>query len=195
MSTRSILLHLARQREKDHQVHETVVSIAVETIFREAALLISHTAMAMTRKVNRASRGPRALTKEGRRQGRWEIQRKIQRFQECQRLYKGKSSKIGLSAFENSKLEKSLETQESAQTYPTDNSYTDNSWCDDGWSYDEWNDEWSLVGRHEGWRNPLCQFSRLSLSCKFCSRCSEQSKAVRRVKMNLDRNYSGHIFH
>ena len=41
-------------------------------------------------------------------------------------------------------------TQESAQTYPTDNSYTDNSCCDDGWSYNEWNDDWSSVGGHEG---------------------------------------------
>ena len=40
----------------------------------------------------------------------------------------------------------SSETQESAETYPTDNSHTDTSRCDDGWSYDEWNDDWNSVG-------------------------------------------------
>ena len=44
--------------------------------------------------------------------------------------YKCKTTKIGLSGLENPKSETSSETQDSAQTYPTDNSYTDNSWCD-----------------------------------------------------------------
>ena len=61
-----------------------------------------------------------------------------------------KPPKLAHQVLENPKSETSSETQESAQTYPTDNSYTDNTWCDDDWSYDEWNDEWSSVGWHEG---------------------------------------------
>ena len=45
---------------------------------------------------------------------------------------KGETSKTGLSGLDNSKTETSSETQESAQTYPTDNSYTDTSWSSDG---------------------------------------------------------------
>ena len=50
---------------------------------------------------------------------------------------KGKPRNTGLLGLENPKSETSSETQESEQTYPTDNSDTDNSWCDDGWSIDE----------------------------------------------------------
>ena len=44
------------------------------------------------------------------------------------------------------------ETQESGQTWHTDNAYTNNSWFDGGWSCDEWNDDWCSVGWHEGWK-------------------------------------------
>ena len=59
-----------------------------------------------------------------------------------------KHQKAGLSGLENPTSETSSETQESAQTYPTDTSYTDNSCV---MSYDEWNDDWSSIGWHEGW--------------------------------------------
>ena len=49
--------------------------------------------------------------------------------------HKGKTSKTGPSGLENSKSETSSETQESAQTCPTDN-----SWIHDGWNPDEWKD-------------------------------------------------------
>ena len=68
--------------------------------------------------------------------------------------HKGKTSKTGLSGLENSKSEASSDTQESAQTCPTDTSWNDGWNCDewnDGWSSDEWNDDWSSVGWHEGW--------------------------------------------
>ena len=69
--------------------------------------------------------------------------------------HKDKTSKIGLSNLENSKAEISSETQESAQTCPTDNSWIHGGWSleewNDGWSFDEWNDDWSSVGWHEGW--------------------------------------------
>ena len=55
--------------------------------------------------------------------------------------HKGKTSRIGLSGLENSKSEISSETQESAQTCPTD----------DSWIHDEWNDDWSSFRWHEGW--------------------------------------------
>ena len=59
---------------------------------------------------------------------RKESEDKTQRFQRCRRFVQGyKTSKIGVSSFENPKLETTSETQESAQTYPTDNSYTDKS--------------------------------------------------------------------
>ena len=65
--------------------------------------------------------------------------------------HKGKTSKAGLSGLENSQSGASSDTQESAQTCPTD---TNDGWnCDewkDGWSSDEWNDDWSSVGWHEG---------------------------------------------
>ena len=55
--------------------------------------------------------------------------------------HKGKTSKTGLSGLGNSTSEASSDTQESAQTCPTDIS----------WNCDEWNDGRSSVGWHEGW--------------------------------------------
>ena len=69
--------------------------------------------------------------------------------------HKGKTSKTGLSGLENSKSETSSETQESAQTCPTDNLWIHDAWSpdewNDGWSFDKWNDDWIFVGWHEGW--------------------------------------------
>ena len=58
----SLLLNLAKER--GHQVHEMVVSSAVELIFREIATFTSPHAKAMTREVNRGSQGSRVLAKE-----------------------------------------------------------------------------------------------------------------------------------
>ena len=49
----------------------------------------------------------------------------------AKRSHKGKTSETGLSSVENSKSEASSETQESAQTCPTDSSWND------GWNCDE----------------------------------------------------------
>ena len=61
-----------------------------------------------------------------------------------------KTSKTGLSGLENSKSEISSETQESAQTCPTDNSWIHDRLSlderNDGLSFDEWNDDWSSGG-------------------------------------------------
>ena len=72
----------AREMEKDHRAHETVVSSAVETIFRGIASITPHQAKAVARKANRASQGPRVCWQ--RKEGDGQIQREIQRFQECQ---------------------------------------------------------------------------------------------------------------
>ena len=55
---------LAWKREDDHRVHETAVPSAVETIFRETALVTSHHPIATARSANSASDGPRVLAKE-----------------------------------------------------------------------------------------------------------------------------------
>ena len=73
MLTRSILLHLARESESDHRVHETVVSSAMETIFRDTALLMSHHAKAMARKANRASHCPRSAGKGKSKEGKGDV--------------------------------------------------------------------------------------------------------------------------
>ena len=64
MLMRSTSLASATDIGKFHRVHETVVSSAVETIFRETAQITSLYAKAMARKANRASHGPRVLAKE-----------------------------------------------------------------------------------------------------------------------------------
>ena len=105
---------------------------------------------------------------------------------------KGETSKTGLSGLDNSETETSSETQESAQTYPTDNSYTDwygddwsSEWNDD-WSFDEWNDDWSSVGWHEGWEQTYdtsaCSFSLGGLDVSATS----SPKRFEWAKMTLD---------
>ena len=54
-----------RKKAKGLQVHDTVASRTVETIFKESATLASSHANATTRKANTASHGPRVLAKEG----------------------------------------------------------------------------------------------------------------------------------
>ena len=105
--------------------------------------------------------------------------------------HKGKTSKTGLSGLEHSKSEASTNTQESAQTCPTDNSWIHDGWSldewNDGWSFDEWNDDWSSVGWHEAWEQTYdtsaCSFSFGGLDIGATSR----PKRFEWVKMNLDR--------
>ena len=76
--------------------------------------------------------------------------------------HKGKTSKTGLSGLENSKSEISSETQESAQTCPTDNSWIHDAWSpdewNDGWSCDEWNDDWSSAAWNKRMAIPQAHF-------------------------------------
>ena len=125
---RSILLHLAK--EKGHQVHEMVVSSAVELIFQETAVF--------TEQVMAQECWQR---KKQRRSGNGQSKGAQSTTGSC----KGKTSRTGLSCLENPKSETSSETQESAHTYHIDSSYTDNSLFHDVWSYDEWNNDWNSV--------------------------------------------------
>ena len=102
-------------------------------------------------KTDRASHGPRVMAKDRVRKVRGKTKGTSKLSKGVKGSYKRKTSNTGLIGLENPKTETISETQESAQSYPTDNSYTDNSWCDGGWSNDEWNDDdWSSVGWHEG---------------------------------------------
>ena len=158
MLMRSILCHPAQ--EKGHRLHEMVVSSAVEHNFNGIAMHAKATASHRLAKANRASHGPRVRTKERVKRGRVNPNQNPK----VPKVRTGvKTSKTGLSGLENPKSETSSESQESAQTYPTDNSYTENSWCDDGWSYDEWNDDWRSVGGHKGW-DQTCDNSAISFS-------------------------------
>ena len=70
-----------------------------------------------------------------------------------------KHRKLVSQVWKKTKSGTSSETQESAQTCPTDNSWIQDAWSpdewNDGWSYDEWNDDWSSVGWHEGWNKRM----------------------------------------
>ena len=96
-------------------------------------------------------------------------------------MQKGKTSKIGLSGLEYSKPETRSETQESALTCPTDN-----SWFHDGWSYDEWNDDWSSVGWLEGWEQPYDNLASSIALGSFDLGAMSSPKRFGWVKMNLD---------
>ena len=83
-----------------------------------------------------------------------------------------------------------METQESAQTCSTDNSWFHDGWSHDEWndggSYDEWNDDWSSIGWHEGFEqthdNSASSLSLGSLDIGAMS----SPKRIEWVKMNLD---------
>ena len=96
---------------------------------------------------------------------------------------KVKPRKTLLSGLDNSETETSSETQESAQTYPTDNAYTD--WYGDDWS-SEWNDDWSSVRWHEGW-DQTYDISAYSFSLGVLDLGATSSpKRFEWAKMNLD---------
>ena len=87
------------------------------------------------------------------------------------------------------KSETSSDTQESAQTCPTDTSWNDgwngDEW-NDGWSCDEWNDDWSSVGWHEGCEQTNdTSASSFSLGGLDVSATSSP-KRFEAVKMNMD---------
>ena len=126
----SILCHPVK--ETGHRVHEIVVSSAVEHTFNVTEMHAKATASSCLARVNRASHGPRVMAKERGKKVRVTSKGKSKGAKGAKCSYKGQTSKTGLSGRKNPKSETSSETQESAQTYPTDNSDTDTSWCDDG---------------------------------------------------------------
>ena len=91
---------------------------------------------------NRASHGPREGKNNSKESTGYSKGTKSAN-QGAKGFFKGKTSKTGLSGLENSKSEARSDTQESAQTCPTDTSWND------GWNGDEWYDGWSSVGWHE----------------------------------------------
>ena len=147
MLMRSIFLHLARETEKDHRVHETVVSSAVETIFRGTASITPGHAKAMARKANRASQGPRVLAKE---RGRWtnpEANPKVPRVPNVRT--EERVRKLVCLVW---RAETRQKTQETPQADHTHNSNADTSLFDGKGCYDAWHDD--LVGTKVG-RNSM----------------------------------------
>ena len=141
------LSHLAK--EKGPRVRVMGVSSKVEHMFNETAM------HARARASNRLARA-KSEGKGNREENEGDSKGKSKGAnQDAKGSHKGETSKTGLSGLENSKSETSSETQESAQTCPTDNSWIHDAWSpdewNDGWSYDQWNDDWSSVGLHEGW--------------------------------------------
>ena len=167
---------------------------AVENIFNEIAMHAKAQASNRLAKATRASHGPRVRAKEKVKRTRENPKESPKEpkgaIQGVKGSHKGKTSKTGLSGLENSKSETSPETQESAKTCPTDNSWFHDGWCldawNDGWSYDEWNDDWSLVGWHEGWEQ-TCDTSASSLSLGGLDvSATRNPKRFEWVKMKLD---------
>ena len=111
-----------------------VVSSAVEHIFNETAMQAKATTSNHLANANRASHGPRVLAKESVRKVRdtENANGNPKGSEGAEASYKCKTSKTGLSGLENKKSETSSQTQESAQTYHTDNSHTDSCRFDDG---------------------------------------------------------------
>ena len=128
---------------------------------------------------------------ENKRKSEGKIQRNQKCEPRCQRLRtRAKHQKTGLSGLENSKSEASSETQESAQTYPTENSLDTDGWngdeWNDGWSFDDWNDDWRSVGWHEVWEQTYdTSAGSFSLGGLDVSATSGP-KQFEWVKMNLD---------
>ena len=100
---------------------------AVDPFLNETAMHVKALASNRLAWANRASKRPRVRAKERVKRTRENSKEKPKDPKVPKGSYKGKTSKTGLSGLENPKSETSSETQESAQTYPTDNSYTDNS--------------------------------------------------------------------
>ena len=178
------LFHLAK--EKGHRVREMGVLSAVEHIFDETAMharvQASDCLEVQSRQSKSWSKSEPSFSGKGKSIENNEDKSKRKSkgtkgaIQGAKGSRKGKTSRIGLSGLENSKSETSSETEESAQTCPTDNS----------WIHDGWNDDWSSVGWHEGceqtYDNPASSFSLGGVDLGATS----SPKRFEWVKMNLD---------
>ena len=143
-------------------------------------------------KANRASHGPRVMVKERVRRG-WKNPRENPKVPKVRTMVKHR--KLGFSGMKKPKSETSSETQESAQTYSTDNSYTDDSWCDDGLGYDGWTDDWSSVGWHEGWERTDHNSSSSFALENFDLGAMRSPKRFEWVNMYLDTGAGVNAFH
>ena len=134
MLMRSILSRLAK--ETGHRVRVMGVSSAMEHIFNETAMdARTQVSNRLAKASHGPSHGPRVRAK---------VRVKIARGnpKENPKVPKARTSakhrKLVSQVFKNSKPEASSETQESAQTCPTDTSWND------GWNCDEWDDGWNF---------------------------------------------------
>ena len=173
-----VVTHLAKHN--CHRVRVMGVLWSVEHIFNETAMNARTQASNRLTKANRASRSKsegKGKSEENKRKSKG----KSKGTNGAKGSHNGKTSKTGLSGLENSKSEASSDTQEYAQTFPTDTSWNDGWNCDEwnkGWSFDEWNDDWSSVGWHEGWEQTYdTSASSFSLGV-LGSRCHQSSEAV-----------------
>ena len=132
-----------------------------------------------------ANHVPRVRTKEKVKKTRKNPRESRTVLREAKHSDKDKGSTNGFSGLELSKSEANSESNESEQTYSTQDPYMDNSWCDDIWSYAAWNDGWSSVGWHEGldqmYDNSASIFSLGSFDLAAMSR----PKQFEWVRMNL----------
>ena len=163
---------------------------AVEHIFNETAIHAKALASNRPARANRTSHGPRVRAMEKSKENKAISKGTSKGTKSAKGSHKGKTSKTGLSGLENSKTETSSETQESAQTCPTDNSWFHDGWSDDQWnddrSHDEWNDDRSSVGWHVGWEQTCGQCASSFSAGSFDLGAMSSPKRFEWVDMNLD---------
>ena len=145
----------------------------IATPWRPAGLTPKATAINHLARANRTSPGPRLRANER--------VKKVRCNPKVPKVPKVRTSveprRLVYQVLKNSKSETSSETQETAQTYPTDNSCMDNSKCDH---------DWSSIGWHEGWEQTYdTTASSFSLE-SFDLDAMSGPKRFEWVKMNLD---------
>ena len=132
-------------------------------------------------RANRASHGPRVRAKERVKRTRENLKESLQEPKVPKGCTKVKHRKLVYQVLKNSKSETTSDTQESAETCPTDTSWNDgwngDQW-NDGWSFDEWNDDCSSVGWHEGWEQTYDTSGKLIFTWRIGCQCRQQFEAV-----------------
>ena len=137
---------MSSDKGKDHRIHEMGVFLsAVDHIVNETAMHAQALATNRLARANRASHGPRVRAKERVKRTRENPKESPKGTKGAKGLQKGKTLKTGLSGLE--KLE--IRDKFRISGICTDVSHLQ-FLVSCGWSR-EWNDDWNLVGWHEGW--------------------------------------------
>ena len=128
-------------KENEHRLRAMGVLSAVEHFLKETAMHTRAPASSRLARANRASHGPRVRATA-------RVKRTKENPQVPKARTRAKHRKLVSQVLKS-------ETQESAQTCPTDNSWIHDGrgpddW-NDGWNGDDWNDDWRSVGWHESW--------------------------------------------